>query len=166
MKAREIMTGNPACCTTEDSLEQAANLMAQHDCGCLPVVDGKSGRVVGVVTDRDIAVRGVARGQSPAAKVSEVMTASPRNCGPDADLADVERTMAERQIRRMVVVGDAGRCVGMIAQADLARAAARRGDVTDREVARVVERISEPAVGASRIPPTDASRQPELEQRF
>ena len=51
MKAREIMTGNPACCTVEDSVEQAATLMAQHDCGCLPVMDDRSGRVVEVVTD-------------------------------------------------------------------------------------------------------------------
>jgi CBS domain-containing protein len=148
MKAQELMTQNPACCTPDDSIDRAAQLMADNDCGCLPVVTGRNdSRVVGVVTDRDIALRGVAKGKGPDTQVRHVMTVDPFCCSPDADIKDVESVMAERQVRRVVVV-DAGRCcIGVIAQADLARAADRRKDVSDVEVARVVERISEPGPG-------------------
>jgi CBS domain-containing protein len=146
MKARELMTTDPACCSADDPVQRVAQLMAEKDCGCIPVVaDGTDGRVLGVITDRDIAVRGVAKGKGPDARVRDLMTPDPFCCSLDADVKDVERVMAERQVRRVVVVDDAGCCVGVIAQADLARAAERQRDVSDVEVARVVERISEPA---------------------
>ena len=149
MKARELMTSDPACCAPDDPVQRVAQLMADNDCGCIPVVaDGTDGRVIGVITDRDIAVRGVAQGKGPDTRVRDVMTRDPFCCSLDADVKDVERVMAERQVRRVVVIDDAGCCVGMIAQADLARAAERTSDVSDVEVARVVERISEPATDA------------------
>jgi CBS domain-containing protein len=104
-----------------------------------------------VVTDRDIALRGVAKGKGPDTRVRDVMTQDPFCCSADADIRDVERVMAERQVRRIVVVDADGRCAGMIAQADLALAAERKQEVSDLEVARVVERISEP-------PPSPAVR--------
>ena len=159
MKAQELMTADPACCTSDDRAERVAQLMADNDCGCIPVVASQNdSRVIGVVTDRDIAIRGVAKGKGPDTRVRDLMTPDPFCCSADADVKDVERMMAERQVRRVVVV-DAGRCcVGMIAQADLARAADRRREVTDLEVARVIERISEPA-------PSSAARTPSRENR-
>jgi CBS domain-containing protein len=146
MRAQELMTENPACVTPDDSVRRAARLMADNDCGALPVVEGRdSSRVVGVITDRDIALRAVAQGKGPDALVRELMTPDPSCCSPGASLQDVERVMSDRQVRRVVIVDDAQCCVGIIAQADLARAADRGREVTEREVARVVERISEPA---------------------
>jgi CBS domain-containing protein len=138
------MTKDPACVTPEDSARQAAQLMADNDCGCLPVVDSHgSGKIVGVITDRDIAVRGVARGRNPDTAVRDLMTREATTCPPEADLEDVERAMSDRQVRRIVVADADGRACGIISQADLARASDR--DVSEKVVARVVERISEPA---------------------
>lgn len=145
MKARDIMTANPASCTVNDTAQEAARLMAECDCGVIPVVEDKqSNRLVGVVTDRDLAVRGLAQGKGVDAKVGDVMTPKPSCCGPNDDLKVVERVMTELQVRRVPVVDESGRVVGVIAQADLARAAERKAGVSEREVAKVVERISEP----------------------
>jgi CBS domain-containing protein len=145
MKASEIMTRDPACVSADDTIAHAAQLMEQNDCGCIPVVRAADDNsVIGVITDRDIAVRGVARGRSPETQVSELMSSSLFCCDPNASLDDVEQTMSDRQVRRVVIVDDGGRCVGIIAQADLARAA-ERSEVSDSEVAQVVERISEPS---------------------
>jgi len=150
MKAQELMTASPACCTPDDTAERVAQLMADNDCGCIPVVAGRNdNHVVGVITDRDIAIRGVAKGKGPDTRVRDLMTSDPFCCSANADVKDVERVMAERQVRRVVVIDGDGSCVGVIAQADLARAAERRKDVSDLEVARVVERISEPGPPAA-----------------
>jgi CBS domain-containing protein len=146
MKAREIMTGGPACCTPTDTARHAAELMSDRDCGCLPVVsDLQSHRLVGVVTDRDLATRALARGLGPETPVRDLMSDNPSCCGPDDDLAAVERIMAERQVRRVPVLDDDGCCVGMVAQADLAR---ERGAVDERELGRVVEAISAESAGS------------------
>jgi CBS domain-containing protein len=145
MRARELMTKDPACVTPDDTLQRVAQLMAENDCGCIPVVEGPSQtRVVGVVTDRDIALRAVARGKAADAVVADVMTRDVAFCPPDADLLTVERTMSDRQIRRVVIADADGCCVGIVSQADLARAAARGEEVDEREVVRVVESISQP----------------------
>jgi CBS domain-containing protein len=133
------MTANPACCTPADSVQRASELMAQHDCGAIPVVtDGR--RLVGVVTDRDIAIRAVSRGSGPETPVADVMSAGPRCCGPEADITEVERIMADSQVRRVPVVDDQECCIGMIAQADLA---CDEMHASDHEVRSVLERISE-----------------------
>jgi CBS domain-containing protein len=140
------MTNDPACVTADETLQRVAQLMAENDCGCIPVVDGLSeSRIIGVITDRDIALRGVATGMSADAMVADVMTRDVACCPPDADLRTVERTMTDRQIRRVVIADDDGCCVGIVSQADLARAAARGLDIGEREIARVVESISQPA---------------------
>lgn len=142
MKAREIMTLNPCCCSPDDSVQDVAQLMRDNDCGSVPVVDD-AGRVVGTITDRDLAVRGLAAGQGPDARVSDLMTPNPRCCGLDDDLSVVEQTMADNQIRRVPIVDADGSLVGIIAQADLALAAENRR-LDEREVAIVVQKISEP----------------------
>ena len=149
MKAQDLMTASPACVTSDDSAQRVAQLMADHDCGCLPVVAGRDdSTVIGVVTDRDLAVRGVARGKGPETPVRELMTSNPCCCSPDADIRDVEQMMADRKVRRIVIADAAGHCLGMVSQADLARAADRGRGVSEHEVTRVIERISEPS-GAS-----------------
>lgn len=141
MKAQAIMTESPACCTPGDTVERAAKLMAENDCGCLPVVsDMDSKEIVGVVTDRDLACRCLGEGKGAETKVSEVMSANPSCCTPESDIDEVERIMAERQVRRVPVVDENNCCVGMIAQADLARA----DQESSRDVRRTVEQISEP----------------------
>jgi CBS domain-containing protein len=145
MQAKEIMSPNPQCCTPDDTLRDAARMMADTDCGCLPVIDDKVGkRVIGVLTDRDIAVRGVARGKTPDSKVNDVMSPAPACCSAEDDVEVVEKIMVDKQVRRVPVVDAGGRVVGMIAQADLAR---DNRAASDREVGRIVEKISEPTPG-------------------
>jgi len=142
MQAKEIMSSNPQCCTPDDTLRDAARMMADSDCGCLPVVQDTAGkRVIGVLTDRDIAVRGVARGKTPDSKVNDVMSPAPACCSAEDDVEVVEKIMIDKQVRRVPVVDADGRVVGMIAQADLAR---DNRAASDREVGRIVEKISEP----------------------
>jgi CBS domain-containing protein len=141
MKAQDLMTTNPACCMPNSTVREAAQLMRDHDCGCIPVVEGESKRLVGVVTDRDIACRCVAEGQNPDTPVRDIMTSNPQCCHPEDDIAAVEQIMIEAQVRRVPVVDAKDCCVGMIAQADIALSDEA---VSDREVGRMVERISEP----------------------
>lgn len=142
MQAKEIMSPEPQCCTPDDTLRDAARMMADNDCGCLPVVEDTAGkRVIGVLTDRDIAVRGVARGKTPDSKVNDVMSPAPACCSAEDDVEVVEQIMVEKQVRRVPIVDGDGRVVGIIAQADLAR---DNRAASDREVGRLVEKISEP----------------------
>lgn len=145
MKAQDIMTAKPVCCTPADSVMDVALVMREHDCGCVPIVDPDTGVLVGVVTDRDLAVRGLAAGRGAHARVGELMSEIPSCCSEEDDVSVVERLMAERQIRRVPVVDAEGCCIGIIAQADVARAALNGGDVTPNDVATVVERVSRPA---------------------
>ena len=146
MKARDLMTPDPAQVTPSDSLQRVSQLMAEHDCGCIPVVKATDQRsLLGVITDRDIAVRAVAEGRPATTPIGEIMTPNPDTVGPDDDLSYVERLMSDRQIRRVVVVDDNGECVGIIAQADLARAAKRKQEPTPKEMVDVLEKISRPS---------------------
>jgi len=147
VKAKDLMTKSPVCCSTDDTAQDAARAMRDCDCGIIPVVEAGSQRVVGVVTDRDIAIRAVADGKSGDTPLRDIMTASPSCCGPDSDVRDVERTMADRQVRRVVIVNADGRAEGIVAQADIARAAnrGRSQDITEQEVGLLLETISQPA---------------------
>jgi CBS domain-containing protein len=159
MKAKDIMTASPCCCSSTDSLQDVARTMRDHDCGAVPVVE--DGCVIGIVTDRDLAVRALADGRSADTKVADVITRDPCCCGPDDDVRDVEKIMTDNQVRRVPIVDADGCCVGIVAQADLARAASTGDRVSELEVAAVVERISEP-----RRPPFDRGAADTLEQRF
>ncbi|HET7553442.1 MAG TPA: CBS domain-containing protein [Gemmatimonadaceae bacterium] len=148
MQVQKMMTSNPACVTPDDTIRDAARLMKEHDCGLIPVVDSEeSKRLVGVVTDRDLAVRAIGEGKGADTKVSQVMSRDPSCASPDTDVSEVERIMSERQVRRVPVVDSKGRLAGIVAQADLALSDDK--GVSDREVARTVERISQPS-GSSR----------------
>ena len=142
MKVRDIMTPDPACCLRETTARDAARLMVEYDCGAIPVVESMEKRkLVGIVTDRDIAVRGVAEGEGPDTRVEELMTESPVAADPDDEIETVREVMIREQVRRVPVAGRDGVIAGIIAQADLAREDAA---ASDREVGRIVEAISEP----------------------
>jgi CBS domain-containing protein len=142
VNARDIMTANPTCCTPDDTAQSAAREMVASDCGCLPVVDDReTRRIVGVVTDRDLASRCLAEGLGPDTRVQDVMSSNPSCCSVDDDVRDVERLMADRQVRRVPIVDGEQRCVGIVAQADIAR---DEKDFDDHEVRQTIERISEP----------------------
>jgi CBS domain-containing protein len=144
MRARDIMTKNPECCRRDDTARDAARAMRDHDCGAVPIVDD-GGRVIGIVTDRDLAVRGIAAGKDVNTRLSDLMTPVAATCGQDDDLRDVEQKMAELQVRRIPIVDAGGRCLGIISQADIARAAVSDQTVTTEEDPLVVEQISQPA---------------------
>ena len=164
MRAKEIMTPSPSCCSATDSLQDAARTMRDYDCGCVPVVDGESQRVVGIITDRDLTVRALAEGKSGDTKVGLLMTPSPSCCHADDDVKDVEKVMSTQQVRRVPIVDANDRCIGIVSQADIARALSDER-ITDREVAIVVERISEPGHVQRQAPIGDLGVT-ELEQQY
>jgi CBS domain-containing protein len=135
--ADDIMTPGPACCGSDTSLAAVARLMVQHNCGEIPVVD-TDGQLVGVVTDRDIVCRVLATGKNPLDHTAAHCMSQPAiTVRPDTNLADVMATMERHQIRRVPVVDDDERCVGIIAQADLAWAGQQKDvAVLVREVSR------------------------------
>ena len=144
MRARDIMTRDPQCLRREDTARRAAEVMRDKDCGVVPVIDDAR-RVIAVVTDRDLAIRVIGYGKSPETRLADVMTPSVKCCAADDDLRDVERKMAELQVRRIPIVDAGGRCLGIISQADIARAASKDASVSEQEIALVLEQISEPA---------------------
>jgi CBS domain-containing protein len=145
MNARDVMTEAPVCCGPRATLVEAARMMADNDCGAIPVVE--HGRAVGILTDRDIVCRGVAEGLDPAAsQVSDVMTQPVESVSEQTTFEECCERMERRQIRRLLVVGDNGLCVGIIAQADVARRA------PETVAGEVVKEISQPAEVASQKP--------------
>lgn len=121
MRVAEAMTRDVRLIEPNQTIRDAARLMAEMDAGIMPVREGD--RLVGMITDRDIAVRGVAAGKSPSACVREVMTREVRYCFDDEEAAHVARNMGEQQIRRLPVVDRDKRLVGILALADLATSA-------------------------------------------
>src|SRR2546430_14386384 len=105
MKARDIMTSNPTCASVTDSAERVARVMQDTDCGSLPVVDG-AGKIVGVVTDRDLAIRGIANGLGPGTAVAKLMTLFPFSCAPNDDVQAAPKKSAGREGRRRLLVGE------------------------------------------------------------
>jgi CBS domain-containing protein len=133
---RKLMTVTPRTVKAGDSIVDAAKLMRGEDSGIAPIVDGD--RLVGVITDRDIAVRVVAEGRDPGTtRVEEVASTNVITIDPQQGLDEALRLMAQHQVRRLPVVEEDGRLVGIVAQADVARHA-------DAErTGEVVEQISE-----------------------
>ncbi|MBL4936779.1 CBS domain-containing protein [Clostridium sp. YIM B02515] len=118
MKVKDLMTKDVATLNAEDSVEQAAKMMKEHNIGSVPVCDGEN--VIGIITDRDIALRSVAEGENVKnQKVREVMSSNPVLANPDMDVHDAARIMSERQIRRLPVV-DKSNIVGIVSLGDLA----------------------------------------------
>ena len=118
MKVRDKMTRMVRIASPDDSVQQAARLMAEADAGALPV--GQDDRLVGMVTDRDIAVRAVAAGKGPETRVGEVMSPGVEYCFEDEELEEVARRMGERQVRRLPVLNREKRLVGILSLGDVA----------------------------------------------
>jgi CBS domain-containing protein len=119
-KCSDIMTPDPVCCAPGDSARKAAELMKAKDVGPLPVVE-ESGRLVGIVTDRDLVLNVLARGlDASTTKVSDAMTRDPVCCKEEEPLEDALEKMSTYQVRRLPVVDSQDRIVGIIAQADIA----------------------------------------------
>jgi CBS domain-containing protein len=138
----DIMTPDPACCTPDSTAREAATLMKEHDCGSIPVVENlERKRLVGTVTDRDLAIRGLAAGKGPDTPVRELMTEHPVTSAPEDEVEVVREVMVAQMVRRVPVVDENGALVGIVAQADIAR---EEGAASDQEVGRIVEAISEP----------------------
>jgi CBS domain-containing protein len=141
MKCRDVMTENPTYCMPGDLSVRAAQLMQREDVGLIPVVtDDHSRQLVGVVTDRDLALRVVAQNRHPSqTTVDTVMSAEPVTCHPEDDLTLAMDRMKEFQVRRIPIVDDEGMLVGIVAQADVAL----RTEESE-ETAEVVAEISRP----------------------
>jgi CBS domain-containing protein len=130
------MTANPCAIDAGKTVDYAAKMMRDEDVGLAPIVEGD--RLIGALTDRDIAVRVVAEGKDPAStKVTDVASKQIVTLDPQQDLDEALRLMAQHQVRRLPVVEEDGRLVGVVAQADIAR----HGDAT--QTGEVVEEISE-----------------------
>jgi len=139
-KVREHMTDRPRCVTPDTSVVEAAELMANEDVGSLPILDGD--RLVGVVTDRDIVVRAVAKQKNPQGMpVRDVATGDIVTVRPDEDLSEALKLMASYQVRRLPVVDEDNHLVGVLAQADVAAGA------KEKAVGEMVEDISQAPSG-------------------
>lgn len=128
MKVRDCMTSDVKMVTPDSTLHEAARLMAELDAGAIPVNDGE--QLVGMITDRDIAVRGIGAGKGANAKVSECMSKDVKYCFADDDVVEVLRNMGDIQLRRLPVLNSAKRLVGIVSLGDLATngAATTAGD--------------------------------------
>jgi CBS domain-containing protein len=147
MKVKDIMTPSPACCTTDTPLEAVARLMVEHHCGCIPVVrDLKSRHLIGVLTDRDIVCRALAQGVNPLEiGVEECMSAPAVTIRADASVEACCEALERHLLRRLPVVDAHGNCIGIVAQADIARAA----DAV--HTGEVVRAVSQPTEEPARI---------------
>jgi CBS domain-containing protein len=145
VRVRELMTGRVGSVHPASSVERAAHLMEDCDCGAIPVV-GDNGVLVGIVTDRDIVLRLIARGRDVRnAIVADCMSERVVACFADESIAECMRQMALHRVRRMPIVDDRGRLVGIVAQGDLARHASAQPVSQERDaMIDVVGAVSEP----------------------
>lgn len=132
-----VMTSNPASCKVDTPVRDIARLMLENDCGQIPVLD-EQGMPLGVVTDRDIAIRVVARGGDGSSTAIDAMTTPIKTVLVDSDLQECLRLMEEAQVRRIPVVDASGKLAGIVAVADIALAG------RDKATADVVKQVSSP----------------------
>lgn len=134
-RCRDIMSARVKTAERDTSLRDVGALMRDGDMGALPVVEG--GKLVGIVTDRDIVVRAIAEGKDPSTPISEAMTADVFYVRPDDFVFEAIRLMGDKQVRRIPVVNEDGRLAGIIAMADIAL------EMEDeKEIAETLEEIS------------------------
>src|SRR5690242_11048481 len=132
---REVMTANPCTIEADKPVAYAAKMMKEENVGIAPIVEGD--RLIGTLTDRDIAIRVVAEGRSPeTTRVREVASSAPVTVDPEQDLDEALRLMATHQVRRLPVVEEDGRVVGVLAQGDVAE------EANAKQTGELVEEIS------------------------
>jgi CBS domain-containing protein len=135
LSIKDVMTSNPCTVDAGQSVAYAAKMMREEDVGLAPIVEGD--KLIGMLTDRDIAIRVVAEGRSPdQVKVADVASKQVVTIDPQQDLEEALRIMGKHQVRRLAVVEEDGKLVGVVAQADIAR----EGD--DKQTGELVEEIS------------------------
>lgn len=149
MKVSDVMTRAARACREHEPLTLAARIFREERCGFVPVTNAR-GRVLGVLTDRDVCLALLRLDAAPSeVRVAEAMTREPHCVGPDERIEDAERTMRAWQVRRVPVVDAGGLLVGVLSIDDLARAAAdpraRDARVRERDLARTLSRIVGPA---------------------
>jgi CBS domain-containing protein len=134
---RDVMTPNPECVSERDSIRDVARIMKEQDTGVVPVVDGK--KIIGLITDRDIVVRGIAEGRDVSnVTVNEIMTKSVRSVKEDTPLSEVLDLMSNAEVRRVPVVNGNNELVGIVSLGDIAT-----NTNQDGRVGKAVENISE-----------------------
>ena len=141
MLIKDVMTVHPACCNPADRIDAVARLMRDNDCGEIPVCDGR--KIVGVITDRDIATRAVAVGLNPTdVAVSEIMTRDVSTIREEDHIGDALELMETKLVRRLPVIDDFGLIVGIVSQADLVAKGPRfRVDRALRTVSKKTRRV-------------------------
>ena len=133
---RDVMTANPACVSENDTIRDAARIMAKQDTGVVPVVNGK--KVVGLITDRDIVIRVIAEGKDcGSAKSSDAMSKGVKTIREDASVDDALKLMSSSQVRRIPVVNGSDELVGILSMGDISKTD------QDNKVGRALETISE-----------------------
>lgn len=144
MRVSELMTKNPACCVPETPLTEVARMFLEHDCGALPVVDDlRSLKPLGIVTDRDLACRAIAKGQNALhMKASDCMSMPGVAISERASVEECCETMEKQRLRRLLVVDEEGRCCGIVSQADIALKA------RPKKAAELLREISHPSSAA------------------
>jgi CBS domain-containing protein len=139
-KVREVMTDRPRCVTPETPVSEVARLMKSEDVGSLPILDGD--RLIGIVTDRDIVLQAVAEEKDPRGMpVREVASQDLVTVGQDEDLSEALNRMASNQVRRIPVVDEDDRLVGIVTQADVAR------EAKDKDSGQMLQDISQTPTG-------------------
>ena len=141
MLVKDLMTSAVICCTPWDTAQKAANLMKAYGVGAIPVVADTSDPLLeGIVTDRDLCCGIVAAGNNASGvQIADLMSPIPVTCGPEYTLDECLELMQETQVRRIPVVNNRGRCIGIVSQADIALHASAA------QVAKTIEEISKPA---------------------
>src|SRR5215216_2482285 len=134
MKVSETMSTNVRLARPDQTIREAAQAMAEVDSGVLPV--GENDRLVGMITDRDIAVRGIAKGKGPDASVRDVMTDHVDYCFEDQEVEEVTKNMADIKVRRLPVLNRDKRLVGIISLGDIAQAGGRKTDKALGEISK------------------------------
>lgn len=141
MRIQDIMTKDPSCVTPDASVREAAQVMKREDVGIVPVIEGQSGRkLVGVVTDRDIAIRCIADGKDGTCRVRDVMSTDDiATCHENDDVENLMDAMRTEKVRRIPIVDERGSLVGIVSQADVLLRTTDMNRATE-----TVEHISEP----------------------
>jgi CBS domain-containing protein len=140
MQVKDIMTPAPACCTADVALTEVARMLRDHDCGALPVLETNGDyKLVGIITDRDMVVRGLADGSDPLhLTAGDCMSMVLATVTPETSVEDCGKRMEEHHVRRVPVVDDKGECCGIVALADLARHA------PPTQTGKIVRQVSQP----------------------
>ncbi len=149
MRVRELMSKPAVSCYAEDTLDRAAQVMWDRDCGIVPVIDHNE-QLCGVITDRDICMAAHFQGRRlDEIRVADVMTTEVSACRPDDDIAQAEQRMSERQVHRLPVISEDGAPVGMISVSDVVQRVATnqrpsKSKGTDDECLTTIAAICEP----------------------